>query len=330
MFSSKLTSNLAFVSRQISELSKRTSLDSAFQQLSDASDGVYDADIDRLRGLVGGKTPEDSGLGPSPFDTLAMLLPTPGADRDILFRGVVAYVQRSKVLFETYWAGLVGLAWYIGHVFVVAAIVGFIFVKFVLPSFYSAVADIYSSLPAFSLFVFEVGGRGIAILLLAMAVFFGATLYFMVLFHRRIQSLAPLPKWPSWLPFVGSVSETYNLGLFLNFAHLLCESGVKTDVAIGEAARVSAQPDSLTLSALKEPGAYAHSKPLTELGIAARLDQAPVELAHQCDEHASTLALALIKSRDRMSLLLKLVLFVFVGLLVIAMYLPIFKMGSVV
>ncbi|MEN7343698.1 MAG: hypothetical protein AAAFM81_12180, partial [Pseudomonadota bacterium] len=134
---------------------------------------------------------------------------------------------------------------------------------------------------------------------------------------------------PSWLPFIGTVSETYNTGLFLNFAHLLCESGVDTDVAIREAAKISAQPDSLTLSALMDSRRFAHSKELSALGIAARLGQAPVELAHQCDEHASTLALALIRSRDRMSLLLKLTLFVFVGLLIIAMYLPIFKMGAI-
>ena len=134
-----------------------------------------------------------------------------------------------------------------------------------------------------------------------------------------------------WTPIVGRVAEIYNFGLFLNYARMLRECGVDPERAVADAAAASNQPETLSYGELqRNPSSHDQLPALTELGIAAKLGNFDAELDHQCDQHVAALSLTLVEARDRFSLLLKTALFVFVGALVVAMYLPIFQMGAVV
>lgn len=331
MFNSKSTDHLGFVSRQLSSLLADEQLEPALQRLAEASPPQYSQDIEYLRGLLAGSSEGGPSLGPNPYRAMAALLPSVSGQKNTFFREFVAYVQQSKVVFETYWAGVVGLVWYLAAVSAVALVVATVFGTFVIPSFESMFSQFGAPLPELTQAVFAFGGLGIPLFAFVLALVVGLVVFFVAQFHRRIQQLSPLPRWPSWAPIVGKIAESFNLGLFLNYTRILRECDVDPEQAVANAASAANQPEGLTFDALGNgDGNFAQLPVLTELGIAAKLGNFDAEIIHQCDEHIGNMALALVEARDRFSLILKIALYLFVATLVVAMYLPIFKMGSVI
>ena len=331
MFSSKSTDHLAFVSRQLSNLLSDEQLEPALKRLADASPEQYADDIEYMRNLLNGSADRGPTLGPNPYATLAKLLPAVTGSKNGFFRNFVEYVQQSKVVFETYWAGVVGMVWYLAALSVVALIVAVTFGVFVVPSFNNMFSQFGAPMPELTTAVFAFGGAGIPLFAIVLTIVVALVVWFVVLFHGRIQRLSPLPRWPKWAPIVGGITESYNLGLFLNFARILVESGVEAARAVDDAARAANQSSDLSFESLAaNGGSFDQGSVLTELGVAAKLGYFNDEIAFQCDQHISRMALALVEARDRFSLVLKFVMYLFVGTLVVAMYLPIFKMGSVI
>lgn len=330
MFSSKSIDNLAFVSRQLAGLLEKNEAEVALRRLSEASPEGYARDVEYFRGLLDGSGQPKPKLGPNPYDAVARLLPAVGDARDVLFRDFVAYVQQYRIVFETYWAGVVGLMWYLVAVSSVAFTVGMVFSAFVVPSFGKYFAQFGAALPDFTQTAFDIGGTGIPAFAAILAIGVAVVVFVIALFHRRIQQLAPLEGWPRWAPIIGGIAELYNVGLFLNYARMLRKCGVDEETAVSKAAAASGQSGDLSLEALREAGpGPIRSQALIELGVAAKLGNLDAELSHQCDEHIGNLTVALVEARDRFSLVLKIALYAFVVVLLIAMYLPIFKMGSV-
>ena len=331
MFSSKSTENLAFISRQLAQLMQENSAKEALERLSAASPAEFSSDITYFEALLDRSGESRPRLGPNPYDAIVKLLPSVDSAGDTLFREFVAYVQQSRIVFETYWAGVVGLIWYLAAVSAVAIGVGVVFSMFVVPAFSEMFGSLGHSLPDYTQAVFDLGGAGIPTFAVILALTAGFVVYCVALFHRRIQQMAPLPRWPKWAPILGRIAETYNLGLFLNYANILRKCGVDARVAIADAAAASNLSVDVSLDTLtNDVRAHRQSQVLTELGIAARIGNLDAELSHQCDQHVGNLTLALVETRDRFSLVLKIALYLFVAALVVAMYLPIFKIGSVV
>ena len=331
MFASKSTDHLAFVSRQLSHLLSDEELEPALQRLVDASPQQYARDVEYLRNLLSGSAELGPSLGPNPYPTLAQLLPAVGRSKNGFFRHFVEYVQQSKVVFQTYWVGVVGMIWYLAALAAVALGIAIIFGAMVYPSFDTLFAEFGGVMPDLTSTMFDLSVAGIPIVAVALAVVVGLVVWFVVLFHGRIQRLAPLPRWPAWTPVVGRIAESYNLGLFLNFADMLVKSDVEASRAVAEAARAANLPADLSFESLAAAnGDFGEDPVLTELGVAAKLGYFEDEVAFQCDQHIGRMSLALVEARDRFSLILKFVLYLFVAGLVVAMYLPIFKMGSVI
>ncbi len=331
MFKSKSTDHLAFVSRQLSGLLADEQLEPALQKLSEASPPQYSQDIEYLRSLLAGSSDDGPRLGPNPYRAMAALLPSVSGSKNTFFREFVAYVQQSKVVFETYWAGVVGLVWYLAGVSAVALVVAIIFATSVIPSFESMFSQFGAPLPELTQAVFAFGGFGIPLFAIALALVVGLVVFVVTQFHRRIQQLTPLPRWPSWAPIIGKIAESYNLGLFLNYTRILRESGVDPRQAVADAASAANQPEGLAYDSLGSgEGGFPQLPVITELGVASKLGNFDAEIIHQCDEHIGNMVLALVEARDRFSLILKIALYLFVATLVVAMYLPIFKMGSVI
>lgn len=331
MFSSKSTDNLAFISRQLANLLKEQQLESALQNLTTASPPEYSRDIEYMRGILAGDSESGPTLGPNPYRTIAKLLPSVQGPKNTLFREFVAYVQQNKVVFETYWTGVVGLIWYLAAVAVVALVVAVVFATYVMPAFNGMFSQFGAPLPEFTQLVFAFGGVGVPLFAVVLALVVGIVVLFVALFHRRIQQLSPLPRWPTWAPVIGKIAESYNLGLFLNYTRILRESGVDPKQAVADAAEAANQPDGLSYDQLGvDESSFSQLPVLTELGVAAKLGHFDSEISHQCDQHVGNMSLVLVEARDRFSLILKIALYSFVAALVIAMYLPIFKMGSVI
>ncbi|MEO0576641.1 MAG: hypothetical protein AAF004_14345, partial [Pseudomonadota bacterium] len=120
MFSSESTDNLAFIARQLSGMTPNMSIEDGLDQLSRETPDTYAADVTYLKGLLNGSDTLGPKLGTNPYAALSRLMPSANAARDTLFKEFVAYVQQSKIIFETYWAGVIGLMWYLAAVSTVA------------------------------------------------------------------------------------------------------------------------------------------------------------------------------------------------------------------
>jgi len=331
MFASKTTEHLAFMSRQLSHLMENNETDHALTKLSDASPDRYKNEIAYLGSLFTGAEATGQFLGPNPYRMLSRLLPEVPDSKNRFFRGFVEYVRQSKIIFETYWAGVVGMIWYLAALSLVMIMIAVIFGAYVVPTFESMFSQFDRPLPALTAAVFKFGGKGFPLIVIVLGAFIALIVWFVSMFHRRIQRIEPLPNWPSWMPFVGRLADYYNLGLFLNFCRLLMESDLDRGHAVSVAAKATNQPDNLSIESLHAgDGDYEDIPILAELAIAENLGNFRNELSHQCDEHLGKMSLILVQARDQFSLVLKLLLYVFVATLVIAMYLPIFKLGSVI
>ncbi len=331
MFASKTTEHLAFMSRQLAHLLASNEAEAALQRLADASPERYEKEIGYLRRLFTNTETPERALGPNPYRMLAKLMPAVPESKNDFFRGFVDYLRQSRVVFETYWAGVVGLTWYLAALSLVVIVITLIFGLSVVPSFEGMFAEHYEQLPALTQTVFKFGGSGFPLVGILLALIVALVVWFVAMFHRRIQQIEPLPRWPSWVPMIGRVAEYYNLGLFLNFCRLLMDCKLTPGQAVTLAAKASNQPDTLSIDSLHgETGDFSDLPILAELAIAEKLGNFRAEINHQCEEHIGKMSLILIQVRDQFSLVLKLLLYVFVGTLVVAMYLPIFKMGSVI
>ena len=331
MFTSKSTDHIAFLSRQLSHLSEGKDLHSALAELKNTCPKQYATEIKYLEDLLSGDYEDGPTLGPNPYRTLSRLLPEVADAKGQMFRGFVDYVRQSKVVFETYWAGVVGMIWYLGALSSIMIVVSLIFGLSTIPAFQQLFNEHGAELPALTTAVFRFGGFSVPTFALIVSTLVGAIIWFVALFHRRIQRLEPLPKWPPWIPLVGRVSKYYNLGLMLNFSRLLMESGVSPDQAIKIASHEANVPDTVTSDGTSfTSGDFGDFSIISELAIASRLGNLRDEVAYQCEEHIGKLSLVLVDARDRFSLILKIIIYAFVATLVVAMYLPIFKLGSVI
>ncbi len=248
-----------------------------------------------------------------------------------LFRDFVDYVSQSRVVFDTYWTGLLGLIGYLAGLGGVTLVVAIVFGLYVVPAFSEMFAQFGTPLPRLTEIVFSVSPAGVPLFAVALFVLILLVAGSATFLQRRMQRLAPMPRWPAWLPLMGPIAESYNLGLLLNLSRMLVANGVPVDRAISIAAAESGQAADMDMRRLAALADDPHaSVPLAELGIASRLGLLEKELVAQCDRHLARLSMVLVDARDRFALFLKTALYVFVAIMIVAMYLPIFKMGSVV
>jgi len=331
MFSSKVTTNFAFVSRQLSNLLEDDNFEAAFKRLSEESGPHYQADIESLKALLTDSESAAPELGPNPYHALASMMTEVQGSKNKLFQKFVDYVQQNKVVFETYWTGVIGLMFYLAALSAIAVVVSVVFTTAIIPSFGTMFDQHGAQLPEFTQRVFGFSALGLPVLVVLLLAVVGLSAWFVSAFHRRIQRFEPLPRWPTWVPLAGKITATYNFGLFINFANMLVQCGVSAKRAIAVAAAHSNQPAELEHDRLIDSGKPFGDMPaVEELAIAARLGHIDKELDHQCEQHVARLATTLVDVRERFSIILKIALYLFVAVLIVAMYLPIFKMGTVI
>lgn len=327
MFESRATRHVVFLGRHLNALLEDHTLTDALAQLDAAVPDQYADDRARLRQLLTVDADAPQPLGLSPYHTMATLMPSARDHRAPFFREFMEYLEETRSVFNAYWSGLVGLMAYLAAIGMTGLVVVAIYALYVAPQYRATLESLGSGWP--ELTEFFVGGPGGVLLALVLALCVAPGAAALVTAHRRIQQLAPMPAIPAWVPVFGHLASTYNFGLFINFARLLVRSGVPQDQAFAKAASVARQPaDVVAAIADGRTDDTVGGLASTELAIAARLGQVDVELEHQCDQHVGSLVLALSRVRDRFALAMKLALFILVGAIVVAMYLPLFKMGA--
>ncbi len=331
MFTAKYADRLGFVSRQLAGQLPARDLETALKTLEQTLPQEYAADVQTLRSVLktGGEAVGSRYLGP--WHALRRMIAAVPDKRAELFARFHEYLGQNQVLISTYWAGVVSIFSYLAAISSVALVVAYIFATKVIPSFAEFFGSFRAELPFLTRAVFEIGSATILIGGLVLLAVVAAAGWATLTLNSRIRYLEPLPNWPGWVPLISGVSESYNNGLFINIARILRESGAPIDDAIDIASLAANKPHGFTLDGIvANPEELPDNSVLHELAYAKKLGTFDSELQFQCDRHLEQMTFVLANARDRIALLVKTVLFVFVATLVVAMYLPIFKMGSVI
>ncbi|MEM8547457.1 MAG: hypothetical protein AAGF46_04750, partial [Pseudomonadota bacterium] len=149
-------SHLDFLARQLAQASRTQSLPEAFDSMRGHLPDPYLLDLERLRSIVvEGQAPK-AGVGAQAFTVYPQLLSAISQEKSpLLFSSLAVLADNQRIIFSTYWAGLVSQLWYLGGLVVTALITTFVMVASVVPAFAAMFKGHGAELPALTRAVFQ-------------------------------------------------------------------------------------------------------------------------------------------------------------------------------
>ena len=263
------------------------------------------------------------GYGDSPFNTfaeLANIIRKEGGDVSQLFLGTKECIKEAVVQAREYWSGFNSLIVYVVFVFVLAIMVMGIFSVKVLPQFAETFSNFGAELPALTRFILL---NDNIFLMVVCILGVGVLLCVLASYHirKRVNQLRPFSVFFRAVPALRSLANIYSYFLFVHFAHALISAGVKEERALNHAKELAKLHDKSTtgLSSWLEAASSAQ-----KMGVLGR------EVQYQLSQVNILFNRQMILLRESMTLAVQVFLGVLIGLLVVAMYLPIFMLGSAV
>ncbi|MBB6095546.1 type IV pilus assembly protein PilC [Povalibacter uvarum] len=211
----------------------------------------------------------------------------------------------------------------------IALVIAFIYGIFVLPQFASTYAAMGAELPSLTAAV--LGGGGWIVLILVLLMMAASILAFPLQpgwgigRHRRAWRLDLFSK---RAVFCRAVANDYRRFLFVCYAATLVAAGIHPRKSLAAAAREAGIYTDLDFESA-EASAMMATLP-TQLMSADRLGHLREELATQRGLQADAIAKSIEGLQLRTAILMRGLLYFLVATLVIAMYLPIFKLGSII
>lgn len=263
---------------------------------------------------------ESANLGPNNvLSKLLSLSQTQGANRALIIAKFLNQCSESQKVAKTLLFSLKSNFSYIAALAVVSVIAFSIIVTKVLPQFSELYNSLGSELPEFTVLAMSLSEYAVVGL-----IHFCLLLAMVLLTIRAIKkSLTQLSPLPSWLVkiFNNSHSGNYHHYLYLQYLKILVFAGVHYQSAKSIA-------DQIAHKTLEKEGSIMRKQSL--LDVAYKLNALDKELDYQLEDYKDSLALQLVAFRRILSTSIMAFLGVIIGGCLVAVYLPIFGMGSVI
>ncbi len=311
---------LEFISRQIGGLIARDGLDfaAALDRLAADAPPELQGSIAEFRGVAGGQVPSDKR-------SIAALTRLLQAVRELGGRietSVVAFIANATVGYDATTDVVRALRASVSYalmLLLVLCVVGTTIENLVLPNLLTLYDGYGTRLPALTRVLLAHSSPLVLVVLIGLLLGI-AVAWFAWRFGRAARQLLPLPRVLRTLPLVGKVARSLDALVYLLYTSTLLAGGVPP-----EAARTRA--DTLLDPVLPRQlppqlGRY--------LDLAQRLGLLPDEVQSQLKLQARDLAEAADRFGRRVDFVLRLAVYLAIAGFVIAMYLPIFTLGSVV
>lgn len=302
-----------FVTRQfMHEFESGADLQSAAARLRQALAPDFHAAVAETESLV-------AGTGPSPRPQLAALIATARELQASPERVFAAY-ERSRRLLQPRFAetlsGALSFGVYIGALVVLLGLVVCVYTIFVLPKFESVFSEFDAPLPAFTRSLLGSTWILVPLLLVVLAC---VAAYFERLKRlkqrlARLEAVSPVLR---WVPGLRSWAARYDGTLWLRYQAIFIEAGADADAARLAASRIVG-----TTTGVDDRQAL--------FDAAARLGRAREELDEQLENDRQASLEELEQRRNIVVTLVRAVVYLVVGAFVLAMYLPIFKLGATI
>lgn len=230
-----------------------------------------------------------------------------------------AYVRAERTVRPALLAALAGAATfgaYLAFLVLILAVVVGVYAIVVLPQF-KAMFDMFD-MPLPAMTVAMIGSHWILLPMLGL-ILLAVVFYFLGLdkLKRRLFSLQPIRPLLRWIPGFGSWARRYDTGFWLRHYAIFLDAGLAPDAARTAASRHAG-----------EPPAADHRQPL--LASAAQLGRLREELAEQLERDRQSTLEQFERPRNLVVILVRAAIYFIVGMYVIAMYLPIFKLGTII
>lgn len=326
------------LARQIGHLT-RSGVDraTALKKLR-ASALELNADIDVLEGYLAAdqldKLPDRRFA--SPIRTIAHLMYLArerNADSMAVLQKMEMVLGPLGESYRAYWAGIGGVLWY-GFLLVAVGFAALlVFSIFVFPQLQNVFQESGTNLPAFTESVITVlhTAAELSFLVAASVVLtLGVAAYKI---RAAMKRLEPVRGIVTRIPGFGALCDCYNKVIFLNLSRLLVYAGVPAADALDEISHLQRTYDQGWLAYASSSTASIHSLLQTDpiaaaLMLATRTETLDRELEHLSAQAQSMFAQTLVRVREELTILAQIFVGVVIATLVISMYLPIFKMGS--
>jgi hypothetical protein len=211
-------------------------------------------------------------------------------------------------------AGATTLGTYLALLAFLLVIVASIYTIFVLPQFRTTFEGVEAKLPAFTELV--IGSAWLFAPILAL--FVAAIVVFLVgvvKLKQRLQALAPVRPLLARVPGMRAWAKDHDVSLWMRYLALLLDAGATQETAAAIATKLVGEPSG-------------HRPRL--LSSAATLGRLREELTRLLDEDAREAVARFEEPRNGLVLVLRILIYAIVSSYLIAMYLPIFKLGSII
>ena len=229
------------------------------------------------------------------------------------------------------WEGLQSLISYAISIVVVVSICLSIFSTKVIPQFEAMFNGFGAHLPEFTVFVMQganmIGDGWPWIVLIGIALY-------MVIKKRTSNrgGLKPMHRLWALVPLTKSLYRTHFRYLLICYTHILIKGGLDSKIALESALKLLNQKEADTQHSntpTHMPDLLQKTAELSSIADAYKIDTVPREIKFQLTRIEQDYLLVITKLRERLSSLMQILLGIIIGGIIIAMYLPIFSMGTV-
>ena len=194
-------------------------------------------------------------------------------------------------------------------------VVAGVYVGFVLPQFQATFREFGADPPEFTAATIGNGWIALPLIGLLAAVVVGFLIAVLRL-QKRLHALQPVTPMFRWIPILSGWARGHDAALWMRYYAIFLDAGATAESAGRAAAQVTGFPDN------------DHRTKLVESAV--RLGRPREGLEFLLEVEAREAAERFERPRDLAFLLLRLVVYAVVACFVLAMYLPIFKLGAVI
>jgi type IV pilus assembly protein PilC len=302
-----------FIAHQLAlEIGAGTPADAAAERLRGAMPQEFHWAIDEAMRVLAGGAP------PASWPQLGNLLAAArdrGIDVARAFAAYIRSVEQTRTAVAGVFAGATSLGIYLVTMSLIFIVVVSVYAVLVLPAFRTLFESFGAPLPAFTQLI--VGNT--AVLLVSLALLVLVLVLYMVGITRlksRMEQMQPLMPALRWFPALKYWARAHDTSLWMRFYALFLDAGAPVDTAEAAAAQLAGAPEG-------------DHRPRLLAG-AAKLGHLREELARLIEANAREAVDRFEGARNTVVLVLRLFIYMLLSGYVLAMYLPIFKLGAVV
>jgi type IV pilus assembly protein PilC len=322
-----LQKSMDFVARQVVYLSeeKKLSTEAALGLIAaEASDEVKAAVAVFGRILAGDKL--DLGKA-SPFYTFTENIcdknASPGSVGMLLTKFIKLHKEYSQVV-RSYLLSLKSTFAYSGALITIAFMISLLYNQYVLSGINSFFAEYGGELPAFTAYMMSGGMYVIYGVLLISALFIISFALTIKKILKETGSFKPVSSWITRFYVSNGITMAVNRYLLLNYISLLLNNDDFKERAIDRAVEL------VTGRSADEKGSMFHPGFVEELRLVSKIGVLGNEIEYLLENASDELQHQIINFRSKVNIGFQIMIFVVIGALVIAYYLPLFNIASMI